>query len=287
MNLWGRTLRRGWHCLCLGLGLCAVALGCDAARGPSGPPVLESVEILDASGVPLMPGSTSMPISARVQLVFRFDRLLDPEQLEEIVDGKPVGSEEVAHIEAPGEPAAVVTYIPNGHAKHKLVFSGGPAILVSPSPTLPSGAAILVTLDKERIQSKDGASPYRVAEGVMDAPGFRTLPFAAVIEPVGGASASEPLAAGASLSITFNNLPEEDIANRILVEVFDSAGELLAEVEGKVSADPMDPTHFTVAPAEGSWPAGSTVKISVDEDALDALGMSMPGAIAQTFMVAR
>ena len=79
----------------------------------------------------MMEGASPMPLSARVHFIYRFDRLLDPEQIEEIVDGKPVGSAEVARIEAPGEPDAQVTYIPNGHAKHKLFFASGPALVVS------------------------------------------------------------------------------------------------------------------------------------------------------------
>jgi hypothetical protein len=283
MRVRGRTLRGARFALagCL--------IGCAASDGPSGPPVLLSVDILDVAGSPVQLEG-SMPITPRVQVVFRFDRLLEPTALEEIVDGKPVPSGEVAIIEAAGEPDAVTTYIPNGHAKHHLIFSGGPALLVSPQPTLPSGAPVKVSLEKSLIQAKngqEGAMGWTVADGVSDVLTFSTTPFAATIEPVEASGAGQPLPARTSLAVTFNNLPDDGIADRINVEVVDPSGNEIADVEATVTGDGMDPTRWLVAPSAGTWPAGARVKITVDPEATDALGMRMAGEAALTFEVAR
>jgi hypothetical protein len=262
----------------------ASAIGCGSTEGPVGPPVLLGVDIVDATGAPVMTmDGAPMPLSARVHFIYRFDRLLDPDQIEEIVDGKPMGSAEVAKIEATGDPEAQVTYIPNGNAKHKLIFASGPALVVTPAPTLPSGVPVKVSLDKERVRSRGGES-YVTADGVNDVLSFSTEPFAALIEAV-GVTAGEPLASKTTLSVTFNNLPQDDIADRVLVQVFSASGDPLPEVESTVSLDPMDPTRLVVAPASGSWPAGAKVTITIDGEAADALGMRMTAAPPQTFQV--
>jgi hypothetical protein len=279
MRARGRTLRGA------GVALLGCLIGCGGSDGPSGPPVLLAVDILDVSGSPLMLEG-SMPITPRVQLVFRFDRLLDPTALEEIVDGKPVPSGEVAIIEAAGDPDAVTTYIPNGHAKHHLIFAGGPALLVSPQPTLPSGAPVKVSLDRSFVQAKDGSPGWTVADGVDDVLSFATIPFAATIEPVEATEAGQPLPGKTSLAVTFNNLPGDGIADQINIQVLDPAGNELPDVEAAITGDAMDPTRWLVAPAEGTWPAGARVRITVDPEATDALGMRMSGEAALTFEVA-
>jgi hypothetical protein len=88
--------------------------------------------------------------------------------------------------------------------------------------------------------------------------------------------AGEPLEAKASLSVTFNNLPAEDITDRVKVQVADAAGKPLPEVESTVTVDAMDPTRLVVAPADaGGWPAGARVTVTVDALAADALGMRL------------
>lgn len=283
----GRTLRRA----SMGVAL-AWLVGCSEGGGPSGPPVLQGIDIIDATGAHVMVDPAggavdSMPLSPRVHFVFRFDRLLDPELLEELIDGKPVGNSEVVILETEGEPDALVTYIPNGHAKHKLIFSGGPAVVVSPQPTLPSGAPVRVSLDKDLIQSRGGSAPFVAAEGISDALSFSTVPFAATIEPMEPPAEGQPLAGRAHLAVTFNNLPADNIADDITVEVFDAAGAPLPEVTGTVLADAMDPTRWLVSPAGGSWPAGARVTITIDESATDALGMRMMEMTAQSFEVVR
>ncbi len=261
------------------------AVGCDPDQGPpAGAPVLLGVDVVDATGAPvMMDPAAPMPMSARVHFVFRFDRLLDPELIEEIVDGKPVGSGEVAKIEAPGEPDAQVTYIPNGDAKHKLLFASGPALVVTPSPTLPSGADIKVSLNKDHVQSR-GGSAFVAAAGVSDQLSFPTEPFAASIVAT-GATTGQPIEKKTSLSVTFNNLPAEDIIDRVLVQVFDAAGQPLPEVQTDVTADAMDPTRLVIAPSSGSWPAGAKVTVTVDGKASDALGMQMSERTEQSFEV--
>jgi hypothetical protein len=280
MNSWRRTLRRAWP------GVLVSLLGCGAGEGPSGPPVLVAVDVFDATGSPLMLDGGTTPISARVTVVFRFDRLLDPTLLEEIVDGKPMASKEVARIEARGEPDAVTTYIPNGHAKFKLIFAAGPALVVSPDPTLPSGAPIKVSLDKDKVVGKGGAS-FLTADGIPDTLDFVTIPFAAVIAPMEPPAEGQPLPGKAGVAVTFNNLPGEGIESQISVEVFDAAGDALPEVEAKVTADEMDPTRWLVTPLDGSWPAGARVKVTVDKEAADALGETMAAPAALSFEVAK
>jgi hypothetical protein len=282
MTGWRRTLRRAWPGVLIGV------LGCGGADGPSGPPVLVAVDVFDATGSPLqLDAAAPAPISARVSFVFRFDRLLDPTELEEIVDGKPVPAKDVARIEASGEPEAVTTYIPNGHAKFKLIFAAGPALIVSPQPTLPSGAQVLVSLDRERILGKDGAGPFVPGEGVADTLQFSTVPFAALIAPMEPPAQGQPVAGKSGVSVTFNNLPGQGIESQISIEVFDAAGAALPEVEAKVTADAADPTRWLVTPLDGSWPAGARVKVRVAREAADALGVTMADSATLEFEVAQ
>ena len=100
-----------------------------------------------------------------------------------------------------------------------------------------------------------------------------------------GSTAGEPLANKSSLSVTFNNLPQDDIADRVLVQVFSASGDPLPEVEGTVSVDSDGSHPAGGGAASGTWPAGARVTITIDGEAADALGMRMTAAPPQSFQV--
>ena len=136
-----------------------------------------------------------------------FDRLLDTEPL----DYDPMiaaGRTDVASIAStPGKmPGAITDYASNG-SETALIFKlvtpcpmpcnifHGPHLIISGSPTLPSGSSITVTLDKTKVRAKDHTSLFVgsgvIKDGVLT---FATAPFAAAITvpvappPDGGAT---------------------------------------------------------------------------------------------------
>lgn len=251
-------------------------------------PVLLSFAAIDPTGTPISTSADGgrVPISPRVTFVARFDRLLDGDELETVDDaGVATGLPGVVAI-SPAGPSAQVSYVPNGDATWNLVFPPGPALTISPSPTLPSAATVTLTLDHSKLRSKAG-EPFSVAGDASDTISFDTLPFTATfgpsaIETDGGAPA---LPRTTPITIVFSNLTAGDVVAHIHVAVIDGAG---AAITGG-ALDPIagmdDPATFIVAPQGGSWPAGATVSVDLDVGAKDALGVPLATAQNATFTV--
>ncbi|HEY0713585.1 MAG TPA: hypothetical protein VGF45_12980, partial [Polyangia bacterium] len=274
------------------------AAGCEKTEGPRpGAPVLVSLDVFDASGMPVALTADGGPVLVppRSHVVALFDRLLDGSRLESVTDAGTSGKPGVVALAATGgaaQPQASLVYVPNGDTKFRLLFAPGPQLVVTPVPTLPAGASISLTLDKTQLVSKRGEGPCTTAPGVPDVLTFTTAPFAAVIEPgppppmsMPAPGSPLPLAANAPLTIVFNNLPEAAIADRIVVTVTDSAGQTLVDGAAPAVPSEMDPATLLVLPKTGAWPAGARVAVTVNATAKDALGMPIAAAAVETFVV--
>jgi hypothetical protein len=129
------------------------------------------------------------PMSPMSSIIATFDRILDTKPFEFDADSGASGPEGIASLTA--APAttleATVTYSPNGDVQFGLVFPAffgvkGPGLLISPSPTLPAGAAITLALDKTKVRAKDGKTGFTGTNLLMDGRiSFQTAPLSATI----------------------------------------------------------------------------------------------------------
>lgn len=291
-----------------------------------GAPQVVSFAAQDRSGMnvtvtPDADGGAPEPVTPLLHFVAVFDRILDPSTLAVTVDGGGInGVPGAITVVAPGNPSTDITYVPNGDAKFTLIYPPGPQIIGQPMPTLPSGSAITVRLDRSLIRSRDGRNTAVLGPDAVDVFTFTTLPFAAAIAvpsppevdasvPAGGADdagtpdadggvtaidmdagvpSPSPLGSadpGFVVKITFNNLPAADVAAHVAVAAFDAAGQPLPAPEYTVVADEADPTALNVAPAT-EWPAGATVTVTVDAGASDPFAMKLGQPVSASFVVA-
>lgn len=281
------------------LAAAACEFGVSKDERPRGPPVMLSFEVVDQTGAPVatmgaQPG-VHTPVSPRVSLVARFDRLLDGAAIEDTSGMTPVGRDVATVTWTGGRPpagsiATQVTYVPNGDAKFHLIYPPGPQLLISAAPTLPSGAQIDVILDRARLRSKDGEGPLRSAEGVADHLTFLTLPFSASVTPAPGEMAGMPapsamLGATEPITVRFSNLPAAEAPRWFTVTLTDPGGGPTPAALA-VTPDPADPMTFALSSPAGAWPAGATVELSIDPTTSDLFGAPITGATTARFVVA-
>jgi hypothetical protein len=274
--------------------LVGLLLGCQReAQTAGGSPIMESVELVDPEGMVIALDTDAGPltVSPLVQFVVSFDRLLDPRLLEELVDGQPVGRMGVARLEGPGMPRANIQYQPNGDGQFRLIFPGGPRLLVQAAPTLPSGSSVSLIFEAANLRGKDG-SPVVRGPGVPQTLTVTTLPFTARIrsataEPSAPVDAGDPesLTPSTPILVQFSNLPHPETSAHITVSATDAAGVPLP-AGAQVQADPATPTGYIVTPPAAGWPAGSSLSLQVAAGAKDALGIPLAAAESARFQVA-
>ncbi|HET6284310.1 MAG TPA: Ig-like domain-containing protein [Polyangia bacterium] len=128
------------------------------------------------------------PLPPMSSIVATFDRLLDTKPFEFNADAGATGPTGIVSLTATPAVAleSTVDYSPNGD-KLGLIFPlffgvKGPRLLITPSPTLPAGSTITVSLDKTRVRAKDGKTGFTgtnlLADGIVS---FMTAPLAANI----------------------------------------------------------------------------------------------------------
>jgi hypothetical protein len=275
--------------------------GCDPSHDVKpGPPELQSFSVIDnATGSELDIGGDAglIAVPGFVHLTALFDRLLDPTTVTSLDGGVDFGADVDTIAVTPALPAGVsVTYTsiytPNGGPKTiapavpdggpaipgGLYYGPGPSITTTADPTFPSGATITATLDKSKVRSKKG-EPFAGDAQIT----FQTLPFAASIavpmgdaDPDAGADAGAPLVKPEmqAVTIAFTNLPGAKIADHITVT---AGGVAFADVTVATAQ-----TSVTITP-NTAWPAGSTIEVTVDATAADALGATTGTAMSGSF----
>jgi hypothetical protein len=190
----------------------------------------------------------------------------------------------------------------------------GPNLAMAPVPQLPTGQTVTVKLDGTNVRAKDGRTPFSGTGALLDgALTFQTAAFAAAIAvPTAPADAAAPPApdggaadAGAPqipvpadmtpVTITFT-APVDLTKDVVDINVF--ATDLTTQVktqlpiltmlpDGGAAANAVlaaspTPTTVTLTPV-GTWPANSTIKISITATATDLLGDTLPMEVDNSF----
>jgi hypothetical protein len=299
-------------------------LSCEPSnKVKAGPPELVLFAPINADG---SAADVTAPVPARSRIAAVFDRLLEPSKLVELGDaglGSKVNVMTVA-TNIGTAPEIEVGYTPNG-SKDSLVFAPGPNgppfntgsqpgpnIIALLTPTLPSGAQVTVTLNKENITSKAGES-FVVAQAdgspvTAETLQFATEPLAVSFMPSvdadGGATCATVEASGdnAALTITFNNLvatdtatvpAKDDILKHISLKAMDASGAALPaeSIAAAASTDAMGTglaSQVVLSPpsSPAGWPVGATLTVTVDATAQDvALGAALGAPSSACFVV--
>jgi hypothetical protein len=267
----------------------------DAGKPDGGAASPDSGAQSDASpdAAPAVPtGTWSCTFAATSSVLYVFDRVLDTEFL-----GDGGGAPGLATISSdPTTPTTVTLngdYASNG-SPDSIIFpllgafrADGPSLLFTAAPALPAGAAVTVALDKTKVLAKDGRTHFTGTNLLFDGTiTFATQPFTAseIVTPAPPAAAPD---AGADAAAP-NPLPDMTPATVTFTNIVDPAT-LAAHIT--VTAGPtmtipvdvasMDGLNVTIAPKMGaSWPASSTITITIDATATDAVGDVLAAPVA-------
>jgi len=328
----------GWA-IALGALAVGAGMGCEPSNSvEAGPAVMLSFGAVDAAApfqldgaapygvysapLYLTPDATgTLVIPPRSEFIAIFDRLLDPDLLEDPATGALPGLATVTPLVA-GLPLDLsTTYSPGGDSTFHVFLNEGPSFTVNPTCGLPSGTAGTVQLQMTHFVSHDGKTPVTLAAGVASAIAYQTQPLAVTIgvppstpDPAGGPDVLGTATPDASITLTFNNLtppgtsPMPDavppppppctyfpalgsLAPNIHV-VASVNGAAATPVAAVISQNPMDATQWVVAPpgtgadgTGGAWPDGAIVTISVDSGAVDIFNQPLGPTQPASFMV--
>jgi hypothetical protein len=287
-------------------------MGCEPSNTVStGAPVMLSFGAIGADGTPLMlvDAGKTLPTPPLARFQALFDRLPDPTTLENL-DGTPKAG--LALVQAPvAAPAGVPSttlYVPNGDKTFTLFLFPGPSLTVSPICGLPSGAAVTVTLDLQKVRSHDMTTPAVAAADASPVLSFTTEPLA-VTTDLPEATTDMPIPevdAGQVVTLTFNNqvpgfVPPDGQApapcgmlpsTMSHIHVAATLGGVpVTDLDAVVAPDAADPSKWSVSPpgtnsmGAGQWPPGATVTVSVDAMATDQFAQPLGTEASASFKV--
>jgi hypothetical protein len=251
-----------------------LALGCGSSAKDTGAPHLVSF-LAQVPGAPdvdlvLPPDGGASAVSGVAQFKLVFDKLLDGDKIEAVGTGVQPKTD-VISITWTGAPAgapaitANTLYDPSGAAS---ITTPAPKILLSPSPGLPSGAQLVIKLDRTKITSK-GNTPL-AGEDTFN---LATQPFAVSTDLMPGQVATPDL----TVHLSFTNALDPMVASHIRVT---AAG---APVAVDVMPDPMDSRNRLVTAK--AWPVGQALVLTVDKEAADLFGVKLPEDFSVMFSV--
>jgi hypothetical protein len=256
-----------------------------AAGSDAGKPDASTSDAGKSDAAPAMlTGSWSCTFAPTSTVLYVFDRVLDTEFL-----GDGGGAPGLASISS--DPAAPTTVALNGdyasNGSFNIIFkkslgdfrADGPSILFSAVPALPTSSTITVSLDKTKILAKDGRTPFTgtglLKDGVIS---FVTQPFTAspIVPPApppapadagADAAAPNPLPDMTPATVTFTNIVDPTALAAHITVTAVPAAPILFDVAS------MDGLNVTITPKSGThWPASSTITITIDAAATDAVG---------------
>jgi len=323
--------RVGWA-IVLGT-LAAGGAGCESSNTVKpGAAVMLSFGAVDATS-PLDPyaapayvapdATGALVIPSRSEFIAIFDRLLDPDLLEDPATGGLPGLAAVTPPPSAGLPLDVSTiYSPGGDSMFHVFLPEGPSFTVNPGACgLPSGTAGTVQLATTHFVSHDQTTPVTPAAGVAFAIAYQVQPLAVVIgvpepsaDPAGGPNIPGMAPPDTSITLAFNALtppgtsamPDAvpaapppctatpalaSIASHIHVFAAVGAG-APAPVAAVISQNPADATQWVVAPpgtgadgTGGAWDVGTTVTITVDAGAVDVFDQPLGAETSASFTV--
>jgi len=245
------------------------------------------------------------PFSPNSTVLYLFDRLLDTDPLQPTAAGGATGVATATFATPPPTAVTAVTdYASNGVAGAVLfplfgdLRSTGPSLLVSGSPAMPAGAAVSIKLVRTSVLAKDGVTSFvgsgLLQDGEVD---FLTGPFAlslAVPQPMAAANpdAAAPTTVPpdrTAVVATFTNLVDPmAVKAHVTVSATPVAGGAAAPVAVDVTS--MDNLNVSIVPQgmTATWPASSTITVTIDANAADlvgdVLGMAQMGSFTTDAM---
>ena len=312
--------RRYWECrwpLACATALGATLMGCEPSNTvSSGAPVMLSFGPIGADGAALTlvdDAGKPQPTPPLSRFQALFDRLPDPTTLENL-DGTPKAGLALvqAPVAAPAGVASTTLYVPNGDKTFALFFIPGPSIIVSPTCGLPSGAAVTVALDLQKVRSHDMTTPAVAAADAAPTLSFMTAPLAFLTDPPQMLDMTTHLPitpevdAGQVVTLTFNNrvpgfqasADAPDPCATLLpstlsrIHVAATLGDVpVSDLDVVVAPDAADATKWTVSPpgttadGPGKWPPGATITITVDAMATDIFAQTLGTDASASFKV--
>jgi hypothetical protein len=240
------------------------------------------------------------PFAPTSVALFVFDRLLDTAPFD---PGDAGGTPNVATTmisPTPPNPVVVVADYASNGSPNEIIFpllgafrSDGPSLLFAGQPTLPTAAAVTVTLDPTKVRAKDGKTAF-TGTGFFKA-GSLTYTTAAFTGSI-TAPPTTPSAADAGTcaippttvtpdrtpaTITFNNLVNPTAIATVVTVTMPSlvAGGMPVSIPFMASS--ADGLNVSITP-NANWPANATITITVTVDptatdlAGDPVGPVMP-----------
>jgi len=289
----------------------ATLMGCEPSNTvPAGAPIMLSFGPIDPDGKPLVlldDKGVTLPTPPLVPFRAIFDRLLDPTTLED-TQGNPKAG--LATAQSPVAVAGIpvtTNFVPNGDAKNAVLLPAGPSITVSSTCGLPSGAAVTVTLDLQKVRSHDQSTAAVAAADATPVLSFMTEPLAVATDPKAmvdmttGLLVVPEVDAGQTVNLIFNNRTPGDVPDPACAALLSTKGHIhvvatiaghpVGDLDAVVAADPMDPTKWMVSPpgttsdAAGNWPPGADITISVDAMATDLFAQPLGTEASASFKV--
>ena len=239
------------------------------------------------------------PFSNVMAVVAVFDRLLDTTPLD---PGDAPGRMDIVMTSAGAGAAAfdVLTDYSATGDKNGLIFNlfgpaffgnfraDGPSLFTAPQPAFPSGTAVTVTLNGDKVRAKDGHTQFTGANLLMSGSiAFTTAPFSASVSPP-DATAMDPNAA----TVSFTNVveaaacPSMDPMDMTKTIPCATASHISATAGGTAVAVDVSSgggSSVTVTPTAGKWPMGAMVVITVDATTKDLLNETIDMAATGMF----
>jgi hypothetical protein len=290
----------------------ATLIGCEPSNTvPAGAPIMLSFGPLDPDGKPLVlldEKGVTLPTPALVPFRALFDRLLDPTTLEDTAGHPKAGLATAQSAVAVAGIPVTTNFVPNGDSKNAVLLPPGPSITVSPICGLPSGAAVTVTLDLQKVRSHDQTTLAIAAADATPVLSFMTEPLAvatdlpeAMTDMTTGLPVPPEVDAGQTVNLIFNNRTPGDVPDPACAALLSTKGHIhvaatiaghpVGDLDAVVAPDPMDPTKWMVSPpgttpdAAGNWPPGADIKISVDATATDLFAQPLGTEASASFKV--
>jgi hypothetical protein len=289
----------------------ADAGGSDAAT-PDGSSAVSDAAASDASAsdaASTLTGTWSCSFAPTAVVLYTFDRLLDTNPF--VTNDAGVVSNAAlppVFVPAPATPVSLIgDYAPNGSPDlFVFLFYGyrgnGPSLLFAGGPTFPTSTTVTVTLDKTNVLAKDGRTPFTGTNLLGDgAISFVTQPLSvAVTTPPppnkaadAGADAAAPTEVVPNMvaaTATFNNIVCPQLADgtfdatEISKHITAASGPLGSAVQTlpiAVKLACVDGFNVSITP-QTTWPASSSISLSVDATAADILGDTLGSVYTST-----
>jgi len=232
------------------------------------------------------------PFGDVTAVVAVFDRLLDTTPLD---PGDAPGRADVMMVSAgAGGTVDVFTDYSSTGDKNGLIFNlfgpmffgnfraDGPSLFTAPQgPEFPSGKTLTFTLNGDKVLAKDGHTVFTGANLLMSGSiTFMTAPFSASVgTPDTKALMMDPTSAA---TVSFTNMVASDPMTGAIVPA--TAITATVPIVTKTS-DGGASFSVTSAAADGTWPTGATVVITVDGTIKDLLDEPLAAGATGTFTV--